>query len=207
MAEIPINETSGALVDLPENFFRLKKLGDTGPISVGTATDTGVGPPIKRTAVSGNDEDDINLEIMPLFQHDPQLVFDRNLTRSFEADPIDSGYTHICESILGSSLQEYGSVAVEWIQHTYVRNIRRVAHSSDILRCVGRLPTGLVEPWGLTMAIAGLSHPDVRVRDAAVCALENWATQDSFEILSLHQEPVSWLANHIDQILDDVFES
>lgn len=204
MPERSINNSGGIpFENIAEEFLSYAERGDTGQIAVRAAGDTGVSPSIDWAEIDESDVDTIEIGSIDIVTHDVQQSFNQELIDSFESEPIESGYSHLCESIFLSAILEQGRDAVDWIQYFFLRNYHHPALSSEILTCVGRLPTEIVDPWGLTMAIGGLGHPDIRVRDAAVCSLENWATPDSLRALYMHKDPVSWLDEHIQQILED----
>ncbi|MCL1468472.1 hypothetical protein [Argonema galeatum] len=134
--------------------------------------------------------------------------FRRNLLRLLELEPIEDGYIHPAERILEDAWKKYRLVFPDWIQSVYIQSFNRSTISAGILRCVGRLPRELVHPWGLVMAIGGLSHFDIEVREAAVRALELWGGRESLYVLKtrVEVETVPWLVDYIKQVIEDISE-
>jgi hypothetical protein len=134
--------------------------------------------------------------------------FRRNLILSLEEEPIDDGYTHPAERIIKEALVQHKATAANWIQSVYLKNMKRAAVAAGILRCVGRLNRKMMQPWGLVMAISGISHPDIEVRESAVRALESWGGRDSLETLKIYKdiEEVPWLKDYIKQVIVDLSE-
>ena len=91
-----------------------------------------------------------------------------------------------------------------WIQSFFLGNITHSGLASDTLRLVGRLSRRLVYPWGFVMAMAALSQPNIRVRDAAVRALERWGGPMARQILAAHQETVPWLRRYVAGVISDL---
>lgn len=134
--------------------------------------------------------------------------FRRNLLRLLELEPIEDGYTHPAEQILEDAWKRYRLLLPNWIQSVYIESFNRSTISAGILRCVGRLRGEIVHPWGLVMAIGGLSHFDIEVREAAVRALELWGGRESLYVLKnrVEVETVPWLADYIKQVIEDISE-
>jgi hypothetical protein len=134
--------------------------------------------------------------------------FNQNLLRAIELETLEDGYSHPAERIIEDALKRYRSIAVAWIQSIYLKNIKRGTVCAGLLRCIGRLKRDLTKTWGLVMAISGLSHPNMEVREAAVRALEMWGGQEALETLKAYVsiEDVAWLKNYIEQVIQDLSE-
>ena len=133
--------------------------------------------------------------------------FTRTLLNLLEQEPVEVGCRHPAEKVLAKTLATYGSTATSWIQAIYLRKLKRQpAISAGILRCIGRMNKELTTPWGLVMAISGLSLPDIGVREAAVRALEMWGDTDSLETLKVYVaiEKELWLKEYIEDVIADL---
>jgi len=137
---------------------------------------------------------------------DQQEQLSMTILHLLEVEPIDDGYSHPAEEIIEKALKKHKTLAPTWIQAIYLKNFNRPAVAAGILRCIGRLKNDLVEPWGRSMAMRGLSHPAAEVREAAIRALEMWGGQESTEALKNHidSEPVAWLKNYVNQVINDL---
>ena len=135
--------------------------------------------------------------------------FSRALLGSFEQEPIEDGYSHPSEKLMEAALMTHESIAENWIQPVYLKNIKsRPTISAGILRCMGRLNKNLTTKWGLIMVIVGLASPDVELREAAIITLETWGDNESLEILQtqVEREKENWLKNYIEQVITDLSE-
>ncbi len=137
---------------------------------------------------------------------DQQEQFSLMILHLLEVEPIDDGFTHPAEEVIEKALKEYKILAPAWLQAIYLKNFKRPSVAAGILRCIGRLPDDLVEPWGRDLASRGLSHPDLEVREAAIRALEMWGGQESAETLKTYidSEPVAWLKKYGKQVINDL---
>ncbi len=54
------------------------------------------------------------------------------------------------------------------------------------------------------MVINGLEHGDSSIREAAVCAIENWGQTDLLPVLARHEDPEPWLADYISRVVSEL---
>lgn len=120
-------------------------------------------------------------------------------------EDIEDGVTHPAEAILDNALGEYPDHAPAWIREIFKR-FERTSPSlaAGILRCLGRLSGLATEDWARELAIRGLHHSNIQIRDAAVAALESWLGQESYEALQsqLDTETVPWLKQYIRRVIE-----
>jgi hypothetical protein len=137
-----------------------------------------------------------------------QKEVEKELFALFESEQIEDGYSHPAEKFIESVCRKYRAVAGTLFQGIYLKNIKRAAFIACLLRSVGRLKNELVAPWGMVLAISGLSHYSVEVRDAAVRVLEMWGGNESLSVLKIYAdiETVAWLKAYIEQVIRDLSE-
>lgn len=63
--------------------------------------------------------------------------------------------------------------------------------------------TGTIS-WRTALVGAALESPDVRVRDSAVQAVENWSSEALLVAFDTHDEPEPWLREYIVGVRDDL---
>jgi hypothetical protein len=133
----------------------------------------------------------------------------RDLQMLIELEPLEDGVSHPIEQRLKDELMNNPSGAPEVIQRLFDEWSERPSFAAALLRCLGRLHPAIVGEWGLGLASNALSHRDVEVRDAAVSALELWGGDGARRALQKYaeQEPVSWLARYMKQVVTDLSES
>lgn len=133
-------------------------------------------------------------------------LFAVGLTESLKETPVESGVRNPAEFVLRSYLELYSRHAPEWIR-TIILGSGPVSIRADVLVCLGRLPHGLIHPWGFDVAREALQSDAVEMRDAAVRALELWGVQKSVEILRFHastRKEISWLAEYVRRVISDL---
>jgi hypothetical protein len=132
----------------------------------------------------------------------------RDLQMLIESEPLEDGVSHPIEQRLKDELTNNPSGAPEMIQRLFDEWSEQPSFAAVLLRCLGRLHPAIVGEWGLRLASKAISHQDVEVRDAAVSALELWGGNSAREALQkyVEQEPVSWLARYMKQVIADLSE-
>jgi hypothetical protein len=129
------------------------------------------------------------------------------LTYLLHIEAIEDGYFHPAEELIEDSLKSSKFDPNHWVYTLYFTNVDTdPTLAAAVLRLLGRMPTRQVVEWGLVIALNGLSHRDVEVREAAVRALERWGGRKAFEALKAHMdvEPRPWLASYIKQVIRDL---
>lgn len=169
--------------------------------SVTTATSSSFEPLQTYTTQGG-----AAVEIVPLRAEDSsdtELLFRSELTRLLKDDPIEDGFGHPAEEVLEESLKRNPASTPTWIANVYVEAIgANPALAAGLLQCLGRLPYQLVQHVGRVLAVAGLQHRHVQVREAALSAIEQWNRAEFRSVLSRHNESVPWLAEYLHKVLD-----
>jgi hypothetical protein len=134
-------------------------------------------------------------------------AFSLRLAQAFDLEPLEDGYTHPVEQIMADALRTFGPTAFTWIAFAYFEQYyRNPAIAAGLIRCLGRLSPDAAVPWGRFLALSGLYHDDVEVREAAVRAFEIWGGQQAIEALSarVSVEPTPWLADYARQVIADL---
>lgn len=120
------------------------------------------------------------------------------IVAALDAEPFESGVAHPFEPRLAAALRASSTGLARCVAEVIAT--RGDLHA-DLLRCIGRLPEHLAfEPLHGFMT-EGLRSPSLRLRDAAVRALETWGSEEAREILRRHDEPVPWLRDYIRRVL------
>jgi hypothetical protein len=132
----------------------------------------------------------------------------RDLQMLIELEPIEDGVSHPIEQRLKDELRNNPGGAPEVIQRLFDEWSERPSFAAVLLRGLGRCDSSIVGEWGLRLASDALIHWDVEVRDAAVSALELWGGDVARQALQgrVEQEPVSWLARYMKQVVKEQWQ-
>lgn len=130
--------------------------------------------------------------------------FTSELLLALKVDSVEPGVLGVADSIISKCLNINSIVTALWLNELFINNFNRPALASDLLLLVGRLPYKIANPTGVTMAIAGFSHSNAAVQEAAIRAFENWANIDSLKILLNVDVKPAWLRKYLDNVISDL---
>jgi hypothetical protein len=130
-------------------------------------------------------------------------TFEAEVRYAVEQEPLEDGYEHPAEKLIGEALDADPEEAIQWLRFLVFEQ-RNVHFVASVIKCVGRLAEEQHPDWAYEFARNALLHQDVEVRDAAAQALELWGTSQSLEILTRHHEEVHWLRDYINRVVEQL---
>lgn len=136
-----------------------------------------------------------------------ERAFSRRLAQALDLEPLEDGFAHPAEMVMADALRAFGATAFTWIAFAYFEyHQSKPAIAAGLVRCLGRLPEALTQPWGSFLALSALYHADVEVREAAVRAFEIWGGRAAIDALTarVSVEPTPWLADYTRQVIADL---
>ncbi|MBI4601335.1 MAG: hypothetical protein HY721_05160 [Planctomycetes bacterium] len=136
----------------------------------------------------------------------PAMVAQPEADRLLEVlsgDPLEDGVSHPADGILQDLILEKADAVAIWMG-ALLRRGRDASLVAAMIKCLGRLDPCKVPEWGVPYLEEALRRADIEVRDAAVQALELWATPASFATLRRHRDPVPWLQEYVQRLLREV---
>ena len=126
------------------------------------------------------------------------------LWAAFEAEPLEDGVSHPAEDAIIETLDELGSPRALECFRDISLDMDNPAFAASVLRCLGRQADLGTEEWRIGLVRAALGAGDVEVRDAATQAAESWGDFGMIAVLEAHDEPLAWLKDYIDAVVDDM---
>ena len=124
----------------------------------------------------------------------------RRLSRAFETEPLEDGWSHPAEDILAGVFAH--ERAAEWLTALCV-GPARTSDAASTLACLARLHRPGDGTWRKELVRRALAIEDIELRDAAVQAAESWADRELGDILRHHRDRVSWLQDYIERVIRD----
>ena len=126
------------------------------------------------------------------------------LWASFEDAPVEDGFEHAAEDIIGEALRcEDSPRVLDWLRQVCV-DTSQPNFAASVLRCLGRQDDAGTASWRAGLVRDGLAVCNVEVRDATVQAVESWADRALLAELRAHTEPEPWLRRYICDVIDDL---
>jgi hypothetical protein len=120
------------------------------------------------------------------------------LAERLATNPYEAGEPHPLVPELTAGLAEHTAAQVREVVALFER---RPDLRADLLRCLGRLPADAAASGLLSLLTHALALPSLRVRGAAVRALEDWGSAAAWEVLRRHEEPDARLADYVRRVL------
>jgi hypothetical protein len=138
---------------------------------------------------------------------EPQSQFVGELDRLLEEEPMEAGQLHPAEDLMERASTVGPELLGQWMLTAFSSTIgSQPSVAADILTCVGTYGPDRLAGWGPLLLKIGLMNGDIRVRDAAATALEDWGSEAAAEILEerVEREKVSWLADYMRRVLAEI---
>lgn len=131
--------------------------------------------------------------------------FSTELLLALKQDPVEPGLTGQADAVVEKCIAKNALATMTWLNELFLENYDRPTVASDILLLVGRLAYEVAQPAGVTMAISGLKHKNSAVQEAAIRALEYWASPKCLNILGSVQElHPKWLNDYLEDVKRDL---
>ena len=130
--------------------------------------------------------------------------FVSELVDALISEPLQSGYAHQAEEIIGEAIQSYPSEIGKWIRSVMSDSAVPSYVIASIVHCLSRLDVGLLGRWDREIGELALKSTDVEIREAGVRILEASLESDATNILQEHSDEVIWLQRYIDCVIRDV---
>jgi len=132
-------------------------------------------------------------------------LFRRSLIALVLDEAIEDGVSHPGEDLIHEALHRSRCECLDWLSGILNEHYKdRPSLCASILRCIGRLEQRQVGQWGLHVVDHALRSKDIEIRDAAVCALEEWGGDESVRILRRHHDTEDWLNAYVQQVIIDL---
>ncbi|RJO67432.1 MAG: hypothetical protein C4523_09505 [Myxococcales bacterium] len=118
------------------------------------------------------------------------------LYAALNCEPMEDGYSHPAESILRAAK---GEMVME------VRRLQPAGPSifAGAIRCLGRIPEAN-GPAAAGLISDALKSESAQVRDAAICAAEQWGGGNMIAVLRNHHDPEPWLDDYRKGVITDL---
>jgi len=135
---------------------------------------------------------------------DLQQRFSSRLLDALKQEPFEAGVVGQADKIVKESIEQNALATFAWLNDLFVDNYRRPAIAADLLVLVSRIPYSVAKPAGVLMAMAGLSHKNGAVQEAAIRSFENWVSPESLAVLESIRPSEKWLTDYLEDVKRDL---
>ena len=141
------------------------------------------------------------------FQAELRAQLAAKLNAAFEAEPLEDGMAHSAEAIIEEALLSTAELSIfDWLQ-SFCLDLAHPNFAASVLRCLGRQSCPGTKSWRTDLVRTALVMDDIEIRDAAVQAAEIWGGEAIRNVLQAHSEPVHWLREYIQNVIEDLGDS
>lgn len=130
--------------------------------------------------------------------------FTSALLTSLRQESVSPGVVGQADALVSRSIAQNRLATLEWLNSLYLRFFDNTSVAADLLMLVGRLPYETANPFGVTMALGGLTHKSPAVQEAAIRAFERWANKESLQVLKQVHFQADWLKDYADDVISDL---
>lgn len=131
-------------------------------------------------------------------------TFSARLIGSIRDEDFEYGVDTKADAMVREQMKLNKLATKSWLNSLFVENFEDTAILTGLLHIVARLEYLEVYPEGQTMALAALSHSDLRVQECGIRAFESWASVESLGVLENVSVCSEWLAEYLSQVVSDL---
>lgn len=179
----------------PESLFQPYTKSDVEPIYRRT---------VQRHLVINSESSSVENTLNTARLDELQQRFSSRLLLALKQEPFEVGVVGQADKIVKEAIGKNALATLAWLNELYVGNFHRPAIAADLLALVSRIPYPIAGTSGMVMAIAGLSHKNGAVQEAAIRSFENWASPGSLQVLESVQPSAKWLADYLEDVKRDL---
>ena len=129
------------------------------------------------------------------------------LKAAFEDEPLEDGMEHSAETIIEEALLSTEDLGIFGWLRDFCLDVVHPNFAASVLRCLGRQSCPGTKSWRTDVVCAALVMDDIEIRDAAVQAAEFWGGEPIRNVLQAHSEPVHWLREYVQNVIEDLGDS
>jgi len=128
----------------------------------------------------------------------PELI---NLINEEE---FEFGFISRSEELINKQLEINDLATRNWLNELFISNFNNDGIVIGLLRIIGRFDQEIIFPQGQTMALAALSHRNDEIKELGIRAFENWASENSIQVLKNTNIELDWLKEYKNEVISDL---
>lgn len=126
------------------------------------------------------------------------------LLNLLEGDSFETGNITRAETYLLSELYQSPIIVREWINKVFAESFNNIGIIVGLLHSISHIEYTDIYPTGQTMALAGLSHKNIEVREYSIKCFENWGRNESLIFLKNLHFSEKWLQKYVESVIKDI---
>jgi hypothetical protein len=114
------------------------------------------------------------------------------------------GFEARTDVFLNNELIRDSEGTMKWLSELFKESYDNVTITEGILRTLAHMGLDQVGQKGVDIVAAGLKHPNICVKDAAVHCFENWRESDHIPYLQQVHFDEEWMQRYVEQVIKDL---
>jgi len=119
-------------------------------------------------------------------------------------EDFEFGFISRSEELINNQLEINDLATRNWLNELFISNFNNDGILIGLLRIIGRFDQEIIFPQGQTMALAALSHRNDEIKELGIRAFENWASENSIEVLKNTNIELDWLNKYKNEVISDL---
>lgn len=142
----------------------------------------------------------LNLHTLKNFQKNTPVFL-----RMLRDEDLEAGYSNALDDLVNDLIEKDPIIASVWLNDLYVNYYSDSKILNAVLFTISRIENQSIRFSLITMAIAGLCHKDLEIRETAIRCFENWGDNSSLKCLKTSQkDSVEWINDYKKQVIADI---
>jgi len=119
-------------------------------------------------------------------------------------EDFEFGFVSRSEELINKQLEINDLATRNWLNELFISNFKNDGILIGLLRIIGRFDQEIIFPQGQTMALAALSHRNNEIKELGIRAFENWASENSIQVLRNTNIELEWLNEYKNEVIADL---
>lgn len=119
-------------------------------------------------------------------------------------EDFEFGFVSRSEELINKQLEINDLATRNWLNELFISNFKNDGILIGLLRIIGRFDQEIIFPQGQTMALAALSHRNNEIKELGIRAFENWASENSIQVLRNTNIELDWLNEYKNEVISDL---
>lgn len=119
-------------------------------------------------------------------------------------EDFEFGFISRSEELINKQLEINDLATRNWLNELFISNFKNDGILIGLLRIIGRFDQEIIFPQGQTMALAALSHRNDEIKELGIRAFENWASENSIQVLKNTNLELDWLNEYKNNVIADL---
>lgn len=124
--------------------------------------------------------------------------------RIIREENFEFGYQSESEIFIKDLFKTNRLATLKWLNDLFIEHFNDPQIVINILRVMSRLDYKEINSIGMSIALGGLKHTNIEVRENSIRAIEQWGQKDHVGILNSIEINEDWLKEYVEAVIDEL---